>query len=79
MPSRDVDMVQSASTHLDGTSCMKNGAAAATIDGQRNCSTSASDSGISVTDQNSRETEAKLHSPRKTRKACLHPTTLEWN
>lgn len=58
-------------THREGISPMVKGAATATIGGDRNCKTRASEIGSSDTDQNSADTETKLHRPLNSRKPRL--------
>ena len=51
---------------------MRKGAEAATIGGDRNCSTRASLRGSRLTDQYKDETDKKLHTPRSTKNGRLH-------
>jgi len=58
--------------HLLGSSFRSKGAAKATMIGDRNCSTTESDNGISCMDVYNRKMDMKLHSPLKTSILCLH-------
>ena len=57
---------------LLGSSFKSKGAAKATMIGDRNCSTTDSDSGISCMDVYKRKIDMKLHSPLNTSILCLH-------
>ena len=69
-----VTVKQGGDLHLGGNSFISRGAEAATMGGDRNCSTSASLRGSRLTDQYREDTDRKLQSPRSTRNSRLQGT-----